>query len=331
MTAVLLALWRARGEQGVPLPIQSIVTQTHLPLPAVQISLETLESRGCRLERSPAGVVLLEASLSCWRDVLEDQAKRSGRVLGKRVLVHSRTTSTNDTAWQHASAPDADGLAVLADEQTAGRGRPGHTWLAHAGQSVLLSVLIARTTAISINRLTLLAGLATALTLERVFERAGLPPPRVEIKWPNDLFLHGKKIAGVLVERRPLSSMEEAPAVIGVGINVKQEISDFPTELRDRATSLFLGGVRPAPDRLSVAALLLDALSEFCHASSLNEDAWILQWKQRCTLLGKLISLRSGTATVTGHVEDISPLQGLIIKDATGAVRFVSAQTSSLL
>ena len=302
-----------------------------MELPDLQQAIDELERRGCRLERSPAGVALLETSLACWQDVLQDRALRLGRTTGRRTMVFARTTSTNDVALHQAGAPDVDGLVVLADEQTAGRGRPGHGWSANAGQSVLLSLVIGRTRVAELNRLTILAGLAVALALEQLLERAGFPARSVEIKWPNDLLIRGKKVAGILVERRPGAPDAEAPAVIGVGVNVRQAAEDFPLELRGRATSLFDVGVDPAPDRLEVAVCMLDFLSGCCQRPETSDAQRMDAWKLRCPLLGKLVTVRSGGATMTGHVEDISPLHGLIMKDAAGAIHFLSAQTSSLL
>ena len=297
-----------------------------MALPQLQRVLDTLESRGCRLQRSPAGVHLFETSISCWRDILEDRAARMHRAFGRRTLVYAQTTSTNDIAWQHAGIPGANGLLVLADQQTAGRGRLGRTWSAASGKSILLSLLLQKVPDDAINRLTLLAGLAVCVALERAFEAVGNPARPIEIKWPNDLLIDGRKTAGVLVERR-VSAAGHA-VVVGIGINVHQSRDDFPADIR--ATSLAIAGAAP-PDRLMLVTFLLDALAVCFDSENLRGNSWIDEWKKRCRLLYTLVSVRSGSATVTGHVMDVSPLHGLIVKDGTGAQHFFSAQTSSLL
>jgi BirA family transcriptional regulator, biotin operon repressor / biotin---[acetyl-CoA-carboxylase] ligase len=297
-----------------------------LNLADFQEALKALEERGCRVERSPGGVELTETSIACWRDVLEDRARRKGRVSGRRTLVFSRTTSTNDVAWEQTGSTEANGLVVLADEQTAGRGRPGHVWSARAGESVLMSLAVAGVAANELNRMTLLAGLSTARAVERV---TGLVHLGAEIKWPNDVLVRGKKIAGILVERRAATD-ERAPVVIGVGLNVLQDPENFPGELRERATSV-RAAAGLAVDRLDVVVALVDELSVLCTDLEGVSGGWIEEWKRRCTLLGKLVTVRSEGRVVTGHVVDISPLQGLTVKDSGGAVHFLSAVTSSLL
>ncbi len=121
--------------------------------------------------------------------------------VGRRVMVFLRTGSTNDVAWQCAASAENDGLLVVADEQTAGRGRLGHAWTARPEQSILCSILLREMPAESVDRLTLLTGLAVARAMEAALDRMGITV-RFDIKWPNDILWKGKKLAGILVERR---------------------------------------------------------------------------------------------------------------------------------
>jgi BirA family transcriptional regulator, biotin operon repressor / biotin---[acetyl-CoA-carboxylase] ligase len=332
--AVLSRLWRA-GEDAQaeaapadsPLPMQELLRDTHAELADIQAALNALEQRGCVIQRTPAGLQLLSAGLGCWRDVLEDGARRKARRVGRRAQVYAATTSTNDVAWQCAADPDADGLVIVADEQTAGRGRLGHRWLTAPGQSVLLSVLLTGMPAAFIDPLTLLAGLAAAVALEKILARAG-HPQRLEIKWPNDLLLQGRKIAGILVERRP---MPGDPAVIGIGINVCQQPADFPAAIAHRAASLCMAGARP--DRLRVTAAVLESLEHY-RSRLAADSAWLEEWKSRCAMLGRPIAIRTGGAAgpvVRGQVLDVAPLQGLVVRDDRGATHFLSARTSTVV
>ncbi|HVT82244.1 MAG TPA: hypothetical protein VHM90_16495, partial [Phycisphaerae bacterium] len=200
VVAVLRVLWRALWSRGPGehVSMQELLRDTSASLTQIQLSLDELIRRHCTIERTPAGVRLAAVGISCWRDIIEDFAQRHDLRLGRRVMVFGKTDSTNNIAWQCAGTPDSEGLAIFADEQTAGRGRLGHRWDSKAGQSVLASIILRGSAhAESVDRLTLAAGLATAIGLERAVERAGARLQGAEsitIKWPNDLQYRGKKI-----------------------------------------------------------------------------------------------------------------------------------------
>jgi BirA family biotin operon repressor/biotin-[acetyl-CoA-carboxylase] ligase len=157
--------------------------------------------------------------------------------LGSPRLHLRRTDSTNTRAGELAGRGAPHGLLVTAVEQTSGRGRQGRSWSAPAGRALLCSVVIREPPRL----LPLAAGVAVA-------EVVG---PAATLKWPNDVLLHGRKVAGILVEGRP----QERWAVLGVGLNVALRESDFPAELRDRAASMGLepGAIEPTLTRLLLA------------------------------------------------------------------------------
>jgi BirA family biotin operon repressor/biotin-[acetyl-CoA-carboxylase] ligase len=358
ITAVLLALWRAgepgaldgeRTGAGAEVTIDRLLRETLAPLPDVHQALSILEQRQCLLERSPppfSAVRLVFTGLPCWRDVLEDFARRRGLGLGKRVMVFARTGSTSDIAWQCAANAENDGLVVLANEQTAGRGRLGHAWHAKAGQSALYSIVLQSARGEALDRLTLLAGLATAEALEQVAREAGAAMAPIEIKWPNDLLIEGRKVAGILVESRvsPAGSegTRQAAAVVGIGINVSQAgggsdnngaggAEDFPAELTGRAISLY-GASGRIIDRMRVVAATLQKLNHYLALAGDEKqgDSWIGAWKARCPLLGRRISLRAFGRTFAGEVVDIDPLFGLVVRDEAGISQFFSARSATL-
>ncbi len=154
--------------------------------------------------------------------------------LGSPRLHLRRTDSTNTRARELAASGAPHGTLVTAGEQTAGRGRQGRTWTAPAGRALLCSVVIREPPRL----LPLAAGVAVA----EVVERAAL------VKWPNDILLDGRKVAGILVEGRP----QDRWAVVGIGLNVALRDEDFPPELRDRSASLGLGldAIEPILERL---------------------------------------------------------------------------------
>jgi BirA family transcriptional regulator, biotin operon repressor / biotin---[acetyl-CoA-carboxylase] ligase len=156
-----------------------------------------------------------------------------------------RTDSTNEQARQLAVRGAPDGTVVTASRQTAGRGRQGRTWVAPEGRALLSSVLLRDPPRL----LPLTAGLAVA----------SIVGPQGQVKWPNDILLDGRKVAGILVEGRP----QEHWAVVGIGLNVAVGRTDFPPELRESAGTLGLGpeAIEPTLQRL------LEALERWLEAS----------------------------------------------------------------
>jgi biotin-[acetyl-CoA-carboxylase] ligase BirA-like protein len=249
-TLVLLALWKQPEST-----LQQLLRETLAPLPDVQQALALLRERRCQIEQTPTSVRLAATGLACWQDVLQDIAKRKRLRIGRRVMVFHRTASTNDVAWQAATGgnPENDGLLVLADEQSAGRGRLGHAWSAKAEQSILMSLLLRTPAADSLDRLTLLAGLAAAKAIEKAVAATLHQQVRVQIKWPNDLLIDDRKLAGVLVERRG------EQVVVGIGINVAQASGDFPPDVAPRAISIYQATGK-LMDRLRIVAPLVEQL-----------------------------------------------------------------------
>jgi BirA family transcriptional regulator, biotin operon repressor / biotin---[acetyl-CoA-carboxylase] ligase len=145
------------------------------------------------------------------------------------------TDSTNARARELAGRGAPDGTLVTATEQSAGRGRQGRTWSAPAGRALLCSVVVREPPRL----LPLAAGAAVA-------EVVG---PSARIKWPNDVLVDGRKVAGILVEGRP----QEGWAVLGIGLNVALRVADFPAELRDRAGTL---GLDPSAIEPTLGVLL---------------------------------------------------------------------------
>lgn len=180
----------------------------------------------------------------------------SARTLG-HPRVHLRLTdSTNERARELALGGAPHGTVVTAGQQTAGRGRQGRQWLASPGRAILCSVLVRHPPRL----LPLASGVAVAEAIDAVLADGGGGEPvgRCRLKWPNDVLLDGRKVAGILVEGRP----QEDWAVVGVGINVAVEEADFPPELQGLAGTL---GQAPAMVEPTLG-LLLEALERWLAA-----------------------------------------------------------------
>ncbi len=161
--------------------------------------------------------------------------------LGSPRLHLAVTDSTNIRARELAAAGAPHGTLVTASEQSAGRGRQGRTWSAPARRALLCSLVLREPPRL----LPLLAGVAVA----EVAESTGSAGGSAAIKWPNDVLIEGRKVAGILVEGRP----QERWAVLGIGFNVALRPADFPPELRETATTL---GLEPAAIESTLTALL---------------------------------------------------------------------------
>lgn len=192
--------------------------------------------------------------------------------IGQPILAFSEVVSTNDVAKHFAEAGAPDGLAVVARNQTGGRGRQGRTWISFPDKAIHLSmVLRPPLTPKEVSWLGLATGVAAAETLSR------LGIAEIAIKWPNDLLARGKKIAGILVEPR-VGEAKLDFAVVGIGLNVRQQVDEWPAELRDRATSIAMQGVDVSID--DVLALLLDRMEEHDASLRAGRRAELLeQWK----------------------------------------------------
>jgi BirA family biotin operon repressor/biotin-[acetyl-CoA-carboxylase] ligase len=201
--------------------------------------------------------------------------------------VHHRTTdSTNARARELAAAGAPHGTVVTADEQTAGRGRQGRTWLAAPGDALLMSVVVREPTP--------MLPLATAVAVAEACD--ALAPVSARIKWPNDIWLDGRKVSGILVEGRP----QEGWAVLGVGVNVRTR--EFPPELGEIATSLALHGSEAA-----VADVLVELSGRLDRRLSDPAGEILAAWGERDALRGERIGWDGGAGTAAG-VDDTGAL-----------------------
>ncbi len=196
--------------------------------------------------------------------------------LGHPRLHLRETSSTNERARALALAGAPHGTLVTAGVQTAGRGRQGRTWTAPPGSSLLLSLVLREPDPL----LSLRAGLAVA----------DLAGPPATVKWPNDVLLDGRKIAGILAEGRP----QEGWAVVGIGVNAALDIDQLPAELRDTAGTL---GRRPE----ELGATLGELLRALEARLSEPAEACVAALRERDALLGRRLSWAAGAGTGTGN------------------------------
>lgn len=232
------------------------------------------------------------------------------RRLGRMLLARGTTGSTNDDAWDALNGGAADGAVVVADVQTAGRGRAGRTWHQSPGRGLALSVLLHQgCDRRQLPTLPLVAGLALAEALESLGAHA-------ELKWPNDLLLHERKVSGILAESRLTAGGGEA-AVIGVGVNVLQAREDFPDEIAHLATSLAMEGCLTT--REAVAAAFLNVLEPHWTAHQEGgREATLAAWRARATFWGREVRVTTPAGPMTGVARTLDDDGGLVIERADG-------------
>jgi BirA family biotin operon repressor/biotin-[acetyl-CoA-carboxylase] ligase len=193
-----------------------------------------------------------------------------------RPRLHLRVTdSTNERARTLAAAGAPHGTLVTARAQTAGRGRQGRSWTAPPGRALLMSLVVRE--------------LVTLLPLRAGVAVADVAGPQARVKWPNDVLLDGRKIAGVLVESRPL----EGWAVVGIGINVAVDPEELPGELRGTAGTL---GLQPADVEAVLERLLLTLAARLAE----EPPAVLAALRERDALAGRRVAWTGGEGIAGG-------------------------------
>ncbi len=244
------------------------------------------------------------------------------QVVGSDVLIFQSTASTNDIAWEHSTNPDNNGLCVFAENQTAGRGRRGNKWLSASGQSLLCSVLFTAPH-LTAEGVTLGSAVATALAIS---ETASL---QAKIKWPNDIIVNGKKIAGILVESR--RTHNSLTYVIGIGINCHQNETFFDDEdLAMPATSID-NETQQFIDRNSLATQLITKLDHWLQVASNDIDSVVNQWKILSTQLLGHVTLEFNQKRFSGNCIGIDPAKGLILQMEDGQEKIFNATQTTIV
>ena len=215
--------------------------------------------------------------------------------------------STNTRALELAEQGAPDLTLVVADEQTAGRGRAGRRWFTPPDSALAFSLLLRPDAALQnglVGRMAGLGALAVSTALEEKYQLAG------QIKWPNDVLLDGKKVCGILVETHWLGEQLQA-IVIGIGVNVLAGAVPPRRELRFPATAVQTEVGRPV-DRL---ALLVAILAQLVHwKGQVSEPAFMQAWEQRLAFLGQTVQLLTDeTLALEGVLHGLDPTGGLVL------------------
>jgi BirA family transcriptional regulator, biotin operon repressor / biotin---[acetyl-CoA-carboxylase] ligase len=244
----------------------------------------------------------------------DDLLARLGKtkVVGRDIQVFEQTTSTNDVIEKLARDGVKEGVVVFAESQTKGRGRLGRKWISPAHKGLWFSILLRPN--LRPQEATQLT-VASATALRRAIEsETGLKP---EIKWPNDILIGGKKVAGILTE---LSAEVDRVRhiILGIGVDVNLDAGELPAELRKTATSLKI----EAGEMVSRAELAVEILREldFDYARIGNGKFSTVadEWEAHCTTMGKNVTVLIGDRKIRGCAESLDDGGALLVRTEYG-------------
>lgn len=246
---------------------------------------------------------------------------RQGKLVGHEILFLEEVDSTNLFALRQARQGAAEGLVIMADSQSQGKGRLGRTWVSPPGVNLYLSIVLQP--AISIEempKITLMAGVAVTKALRRA---TGL---RVRIKWPNDLLVREKKVAGILTEGEPENNF----IILGIGINVNWTSSEMPKEIKETATSLYLEKGKKF-SRAIIAQELFEDLEEE-YKLFLQEGfspRLRREWEEYSLIKQRWVTIKLGEKEYPGQALGLDEDGALLIQDGQGKVRrFIAGEVS---
>jgi BirA family biotin operon repressor/biotin-[acetyl-CoA-carboxylase] ligase len=281
-------------------------------LRAAGYRIEALPARGYRLAEVPDRLTALEL-----RPLLNTHD------VGRELHCYEELGSTNDRAKDLAEEGAEHGEIVVAEAQTAGRGRRGREWVSPARKNLYFSVVLRPELPPSrAAELTLVASIAVCDAARHAGVEAG-------IKWPNDLLASGKKLAGILTE---LAAEPDRVhwAVVGVGVNVNAGPEDFPEGLRGEATSLLIERGAPVP-RALFAAACFTALEEWLDRHA-EEGFGVIRdaWRERSVTLGREVSVKSEGREIVGVAEDIDDHGALLVRGRAGLERILAGDVALL-
>jgi BirA family biotin operon repressor/biotin-[acetyl-CoA-carboxylase] ligase len=265
-------------------------------------AIEAAPSRGYRLAATPD--TLIPSELRAGLDT---------RVVGREIVYFEETDSTNVRAHDLGEKGAVEGTVVVADRQTAGKGRMGRHWASPGGVNLYVSVLLRpNILPVEAPQLTFLSALATARAVEEV---GGMS---AAVKWPNDVLLGGKKVAGLLNE---MSAETEGIhfVVLGIGVNLNMRDDQFPSELRYPATSVALETGKPVSRAAFARALFrhLDSLYELYLEKGFTPV--IRAWEALFELLGREVEVDSQDRVLSGRVEGLDEDGALLLRLDSGA------------
>lgn len=305
------SVYRALLEaEGTYLSGQELSRRLGISRAAVWKAVETLRRRGYGIEARTGRGYRLQSE----PDRLDRRAVAASMAAPRENWTVLEQVDSTNTACKRLAAEGApDGTVVMADWQTAGKGRRGRSFLSPRGMGLYLSVLWRPEC--PPERLLPLTALS-AVAACRAVERVGGVRPR--IKWPNDLVLEGRKVAGILTELSVEGESGHVEYVVaGIGVNCRQQAEDFPPELREMAGSLDMALPRQV-SRAALAAALMEELDTLRREILEDPERWLPEYAAACLTVGSPVQVVRGEERVPAEAEGIDESFGLVVRYEDG-------------
>ncbi len=242
--------------------------------------------------------------------------KLSTDLLCQSIKHYPELDSTNTKAWELISENAENGTVVITDNQIKGRGRQANNWNSTQGKSLTFSIILYPDALPSqINLYSLLASLAITDCLIEYNIQA-------QLKWPNDILIKGKKVGGILCESK-ISGGVIKSLVIGIGLNINEDISEFPKDLRNNATSLKI----ERGEQYQLEVLLANILKHLEYRINSKETkSQLLDWVKRCAHLNQEVTFHSGNQKVKGRFNRLSSIGQAIITIDGNEIKYDSGE-----
>lgn len=283
---------------------------------AVWKHIEDLRTSGYEVEAiQRKGYRIIKVPDKISRDIIQMGLKT--KRLGQKIVYEESLPSTQKLAHQQSLDGSVEGTVILAEEQTAGRGRLDRTWYSPKSTGIWMSIILRpQIPPQKAPQLTLLAAVSIVLGIQ---EATGL---QCEIKWPNDILIKGKKLAGILTELE--SDADRINAVImGIGLNINQLLEHFPEELQDKATSLRVEG-NQIFDRAEIVRSILFQLEKL-YDKYLEYGFEVIKilWESFAISIGRPIIARTLNGAIEGTAQGITEEGVLILEDENGTIHHI--------
>ena len=307
--AKILSALRANpvGVSGAQLAEQLAISRA-----AIWARIEELRRVGYDIEAGPHfGYRLINSPDALHADDLVARLGKT-KVIGRDIQVFEQTTSTNDVIEKLARDGVREGAVVFAESQTKGRGRLGRKWMSPTRKGLWFSILLRpQLNPQEATQLTV----ASATALRRAIKTVtGLD---AEIKWPNDLLVDGKKIVGILTEMS--AEVDRVRHVIlGIGVDVNQDVAEFPEELRKLATSLKIAAGEPICRAELAVEILRELDFDYARITSGKFSAVADEWEAGCITIGRNVTVLMGDRKMRGRAEALDDDGALLVRTEHG-------------
>jgi len=285
---------------------------------AIWSHINNLRESGFEIIASPhRGYELISSPSKIVAEDLESRVQEK-QLIGKRIRVMEATTSTNDEAIKYASSQEPEGLVVLSESQTLGRGRMGRKWSSPKGKGLWFSVLLRPSlTANECTKLTI----AAAVSLRRAINQITGATP--DIKWPNDLLVKGRKVAGILTEMQAELDCVKY-VIIGVGVNVNQSGDEFPEQLREIAASLKIITGVPINRTALAEEIFREMDKDYKRIAQGRFEEIAQEWAINCGSLNANVDIQTGHRRITGRAESLDEVGALLVRTEHGRIERVT-------